>query len=209
MKKVILLILSFIVFSYSPASANIAAVPMRYTVLYNNDIRHAEENFWSNRLEAFFEKDIRLGSKELTAKMIPFVEQRYSINRNKRERTMAGIEFGVEPVDFLYIAEQLRYSWYSKVSSRSSLIKHTNMPEALTKIIFSRQLIPGKEILKGYAGSEHTYDFRDGRSTRVEVIAGLLAALSKDWQANVDWRHRDRIHDFDCDTFEASVSYDF
>lgn len=209
MKKVILLILSFIVFSYSPASANIAAVPMRYTMLYSNDIRHADENFWSNRLEAFFEKDIHLGSKEVTAKMIPFVEQRYSIKRHKRERTMTGIEFGVEPADFLYIAEQLRYSWYSEASSRSSLIKRTNMPEALTKIIFSRQLIPGKETLKGYAGSEYTYDFRDGRSTRVEVIAGLLAELSKGWQANVDWRHRDRIHDFDCDTFEASVSYDF
>jgi hypothetical protein len=176
-----------------------------YKILFANGF----SNFCFNGLLGFFKNDIHLASKEVTAKMIPFVEQRYSIDRHKRERTMTGIEFGLEPVDYLYIAEQFRYSWYSETSSRSSLIKHTNMPEALTKIIFSRQLIPGKEILKGYAGSEHTYDFRNGRATRVEVIAGLLAALGKDWQASVDWRHRDRIHDFDSDTFEASVSYDF
>ncbi|TAN60633.1 hypothetical protein EPN16_04930 [bacterium] len=209
MKKVILLILSFIVFFYPLALANIAAVPMRYTVLYNNDIRHGEENFWSNRLEGFFEKDIYLGSKEVTAKMIPFVEQRYSIDRHKRERTMAGVEFGVEPTEFLYIAEQFRYSWYSETLHRHELVERVGMPESLIRIILSHQLVPGKEILNGYAGSEYTYDFRNGRATRVEVVAGLLAALGKGWQASVDWRHRDRIHGFDSDTFEASVSYDF
>ena len=209
MKKVILLILGFIVFSYPLALANIAAVPMRYTVLYNNDIHHADENFWSNRLEAFFKKDIRLVSKELSAKMIPFVEQRYSTGRHKRERTMAGIELGVEPIEFLYIAEQFRYSWYSETLHRHGTVERVSMPESLTRIILSHQLVPGKEILKGYAGSEYTYDFRNGRATRVEVIAGVLAALGKDWQASVDWRHRDRIHGFDSDTFEASVSYDF
>lgn len=209
MKKVILLILSFIVFSYPLAWAGIAAVPMRYTVLHNNDIRVADENFWSNRLEAFFKKDIHLSSKEVTAKMIPFVEQRYSISRNRRERTMAGIELGAEPIEFLYIAEQFRYSWYSETLYQHGVVERASMPESLTRIILSHQLVPGKEILKGYAGSEYAYDFRDGRATRVETIAGLVAVFSKNWQANIDWRHRDRIHYFDSDTFETSVSYDF
>lgn len=208
-KAVAVIILGFVFFSYSLALANIAAPPMRYSVLYNNDIRHGEENFWSSRLEAFFEKGLYLGSKEVSAKMIPFVEQRYSVERRKRERTMAGVEFGIEPSGFLYIAEQFRYSWYSEALHQRRVIENTDMPEALTKITLSRHLIPGKETLKGYVSAEHTYDFRDGRASRVEVIAGILTALGKDWQANVDWRHRDRIHNFDCDTFEASVSYDF
>ena len=83
------------------------------------------------------------------------------------------------------------------------------MFEAVSIVTLSRRLIPGKALLKGYISGEYTYDFRLGRGTRVESIAGLLIPLAKEAELNLDWRHRDRIHSDDCDTFELSASYKF
>lgn len=123
MKK--LVIVSFIILlgSYSPAYTAIESSPARYSVLFNNDIRHSEENFYAHRLEAFFAKKFNGASGyEMTGKMIPFVDLRYSLERRKRERTMTGIELGLELVNFLYIAEQLRYSWYSEALHATGII---------------------------------------------------------------------------------------
>ena len=209
-KKSIFISFVILAFFCSLAYAAIERPAARYSVLFNNDIRHSEENFYAHRVEVFFTKKLNGASGyEMVGKMIPFVDLRYSVERRKRERTMTGVEFGLEPLSFFYVAQQFRYSWYSEALHETGIIENTNRPEALTKITLSHRLIPGKEIVTSYLSGEYTYDFRDGRGARIETIIGLLTAFGKDWEANLDWRHRDRIHNADCDTFEASVAYNF
>ena len=192
------------------AWAIISKPPLRYSVLFHGDTRHGDEHFHSHRLDAFFTTTMPFIFKdEVTVKMIPFIELRYNTERQRRQRTMTGVEFGVDLTDFLYVAQQLRYSWYSEMLYEHDVFEHTDMPEGLTKITLSRQLLPDKEILKGYLSGEYTYDFKSGSGTRMDVIIGVIAALGKQWEANLGWRHDDRIHYFDCDSVEASVSYNF
>ena len=210
MKRISIISFGIFAFSCSLAVAAIERPPIRYTALYNNDIRHGEEDFYAHRLEAIFAKEFNFASQyQMKAQMVPFLDLRYNIVRQKRERAVAGIEFGLSPLSFFYVGQQFRYSWYSESLHQRRVIDSTSMPEALTKVIFSHQLIPGKEILKGYFGSEYTYDFRHQKGVRAETLIGLIAPIGKSCEVDVNWRHRDRVHDYDCDTFETSVSYTF
>ena len=184
--------------------------PMRYTIIFNDDIRHADENFYANRLEAFFIKEINSRAAErVSLRAVPFLEARHSVKRRKRERVSTGLELGLDWRDFFYLGQQFRQVWRSEPVYDRGVIKNINMFEAVSIVTLSRRLIPGKDILKGYISGEYTYDFRLGRGTRVESIAGLLIPLAKEAELNLDWRHRDRIHSDDCDTFELSAAYKF
>lgn len=197
--------LVIVLFSCSLASAMIKSPSLRYSVLVNNDIRHADENFLSHRLEAPFNKAL---NDKIAAKVTPFVEYRSSLRRHKRERVSLGAQAGLEFAGFFYIGEELRQVWRSEPVYNRGVIKNINILESLSIIKISFPLLPDKNI-KGYACGEYTYDFRLGRGTRIESIAGMLIPAGKSWEVNLDWRHRDRIHADDCDTLEAGITYIF
>ena len=202
-----LAVVPFLCLSAFPASGK---PPMRYTIIFNDDIRHADENFYANRLEAFFIKEINSRAAErVSLRAVPFLEARHSVKRRKRERVSTGLELGLDWRDFFYLGQQFRQVWRSEPVYNRGVIKNINMFEAVSIVTLSRRLIPGKALLRGYISGEYTYDFRLGRGTRVESIAGLLIPLAKEAELNLDWRHRDRIHSDDCDTFELSASYKF
>lgn len=192
------------------AIASSGKPPIRYTILFNDDIRHADENFYANRLEVFFIKEINPSNGErVSLRAVPFLEARHSVKRRKRERVSTGVELGLGWRDFFYLGQQFRQVWRSEPVYDRGVIKNTNMFETVSIVTLSRRLIPAKDILKGYISGEYTYDFRLGRGTRIESIAGLLIPVAKEAELNLDWRHRDRIHSDDCDTFELSASYKF
>lgn len=206
--KGVMISLAFAPFLCLSAFAESGKPPIRYTILFNDDIRHADENFYANRLEAFFIKAINSRAAErLSLRVVPFVEVRHSVKRRKRERVSTGVELGLDWRDFFYLGQQFRQVWRSEPVFNRRVIKNTNMFETVSIVTLSRRLIPGKDILNGYISGEYTYDFRLGRGVRVESIAGLLIPLGKQAELNLDWRHRDRIHSDDCDTFELSASY--
>ena len=204
-RKTLAVSLGMVLVSCSLASAMMKMPPARYTVLVNNDIRHSDENFLANRLEMSFSKEL---NSKVIAKFSPFVEARHNLERRKRERVSAGVELGLELAGFFYAAEELRQTWRSEPVYNRGIIKNTNMTEALSILKLSFPLMPKRDI-KGYISGEYTYDFRFGRGTRVEAIAGMLVPVGKSWEANAAWRHRDRIHADDCDTLEAGVTYIF
>lgn len=210
MKVAIAVSLGIVEFCCGLAFAAFQSPPLRYTLLYNYDLRHTEENFYSNRLEALFSKALNSGQGyQVKFKAKPFVELRHSPQRRKMERLSTGVELGLDWADLLYMAEQFRQVWRSEPVYNRGVIKNTDMPEAVSIITLSSWLIPNKKILKGYISGEYTYDFRLGRGARIESIAGLLIPVDKSLEVNMNWRHRDRIHSDDCDTFEASASYLF
>lgn len=204
------LILGIAFFSSSLSFAGAHRPPLRYSLTFNYDIRHPDEDFYANRLGAFLVKKMSSSpGKEVTLEVMPFVEVRHNVERRKRERVSTGVELGFNWRNCFYCGEQLRQVWRSEPVYNRGVIKNINMFEALSIVTLSHQLIPGKDILKGYIRGEYTYDFRLGRGTRVESIAGLLILLHREVQLDLDWRHRDRIHADDCDTFEAGVVYNF
>ena len=210
MIKTVALILGIVFFSYSLSFAGAYKLPLRYSLTFNYDIRHLDENFYANRLEALLVKKLNSQpGREFSLRAVPFVEVRHNAQRRKKERVSTGVELGFNWRNFFSFGQQFRQVWRSEPVYNRGVIKDTDMLEALSIVSLSHQLVPGKDILKGYISGEYTYDFRLGRGTRVEAIAGLLIPLAKEARLNLDWRHRDRIHSDDCDTFEAGVAYNF
>lgn len=209
-RKTAALILGIVFFSYSLSFAGVYKFPLRYSLTFNYDIRHADENFYANRLEAFLIKKVNSEpGREFSLRAVPFVEVRHNVERRKKERVSTGVELGFSWRNFFSFGQQLRQVWRSEPVYNRGVIKNINMLETVSIITMSHQLIPGKDILKGYISGEYTYDFRLGRGTRIESIAGLLVPLGTGAELSLDWRHRDRIHSDDCDTFEAGVAYNF
>src|SRR3990167_6517770 len=101
-KKSLSVSLVMVLFSCSLASAMIKRPPARYTVLVNNDIRHSDENFVSNRLDMSFSREL---NKKVTARLTPFVEVRHNLERRKRERVSTGVEMGLDFGGYFYAGE--------------------------------------------------------------------------------------------------------
>ena len=99
--------------------------------------------------------------------------------------------------------------WRSEPVYNRGINKNINMLETVSIITYEPSTHPRENILKGYISGEYTYDFRLGPGSPVESIAGLLVPLGTGTELSLDWRHRDRIHSDDCDTFEAGVAYNF
>lgn len=183
---------------------------MRYALLYNGDVYHSEENFFTNRLDALIEKRLELKNYNLPVKIIPFVSLRRNIERNRNERVCVGTEFGAQFFRWFYMGEELRYVWRNESLYAQEEFVDTRMAEAVTRLVFSAPAftVMNRDI-KSYFGSEYTYDFRDGEATRNELIAGLTFSVFENSMANIGWRHRDRVHYYDCDTIEGSITCSF
>ncbi|MEK6567210.1 MAG: hypothetical protein AABZ27_00545, partial [Candidatus Omnitrophota bacterium] len=81
-RKTAALVLGIALFSYSLGFAGGYKLPLRYSLTFNHDIRHTDENFYANRLEAFLVKKINSSpGKEVSLKVIPFVEARHNVER--------------------------------------------------------------------------------------------------------------------------------
>lgn len=193
----------FILFPAAFAAAN--KPQSRYTVFFNYDIRHADENFYANRLEVILNRELNYA---VALRLMPFVEARHSVERRKRERLTAGLEIGAQFMGYFYIGEELREVWRSEPVYHRGVIANTFMPESLSILKLSFPLIPRINIT-GYISGEYTYDFRLGRGSRVESLAGFILPIGKAFELNLNWRHRDRISADDCDTLESGITYNF
>ncbi len=191
------------------AQAAVKRPAVRYSFLYDFDTRADKRDFYYHRVEVFFTRDFNAAfGHTVTLQAVPFYEYRYNVDHRKRERLTAGAEFGLEPVSFFYIGERFQYVNRNE-RLHSHLFEHDTMTEGVTVLTLSHQLIPKKDIVKGYVSVEQTYDFHAGRSTWTETLAGVLVAIGKSMDAKICWRHRDRIHYYDSDMVEAGLSYTF
>ena len=67
MRRAALLVLGIALFSYSLSFAGAYKLPLRHSLTFNHDIRHADENFYANRLETLLVKKINsLPGKEVS-----------------------------------------------------------------------------------------------------------------------------------------------
>lgn len=145
-------------------------------------------------------------------KLSPFVELRDNIQRDKLEHGEAGIEIGVDIFDWLYVGESFQYTRYNY--DWENYIWHPRIKyayEAETRTMFSLpiyEISQGKKII-AYALDEFTYSFKLSEGTRNEAVLGLIIPVTKHVDIGFDWRHIDRIHDFDSDAIETSLTLHF
>ena len=192
----------------APAFAAWQKPEFKVTQEYRYDMRHEGHELYISRFACGFnygEKDGRRIS------IIPFFELRRNVDRSFTERKELGIEAGVHLTPWFYVAESFQATWLKEdYGVNYSHTKKRDAAEAETRLVAMHKLCSIKNIdIKGFILDEFTYDFDIGASTRNEFAFGVLVPLHKNIETKLNWRHIDRIHDFDSDVMEAAVTVVF
>ena len=202
--------LSFL-FIFSFAYAGWAQKPeFRLTHLYRYDLRQDFRSLYTDRVSiAFTYLD---GQEKPLFKLMPFFEIRHNIKRDFCARKEAGIEIGKDIFSWFYLDDSIQKVWTKEDLSNLyyPVYEKRDYMESVTRLCFTHNILSGKNFkLKGFVLNEYTYDFDRGAGIRNEVAIGFVLPLSKYIETSINWRHIDRIHYYDSDTAEASLSLVF
>jgi len=180
----------------------------RWTQLYRYDLRQDNHRLYNNRLALAFSY---LDSKgKALFKLTPFFEIKRNIGKDLWERKELGIEIGKDILPWLYVGEAIQQSWKKEDYRWYTNYEKEDSVESETRLMFCHNLLSNKYIkLKGFILDEYTYDFNEDRGIRNEVAIGVIAPIGKYIETGINWRHIDRIHYYDSDTFEASLTLVF
>ncbi len=180
----------------------------RWTQLYRYDLRQDNHQLWTNRLSSTF--DYLNEKKNSLFKLTPYFEMRRNIDRNLWERKELGAEIGRDITPWLYIGEAIQRGWMKEDYRYYGNYEKRDYSESETRFLLSHALVKNKYInLKGFILDEYTYDFNKGAGTRNEVAIGVVTPIGKYIEVGINWRHLDRIHYYDSDTFETSITLVF
>lgn len=179
-----------------------------WTQLLRYDLRHDDHSLYTNHLSITFNYSDKREKPLL--KLMPFFELRRNIDRDLWERKELGIEISKDIFPWLYLGEGIQAVWLKEAYREVPIGRSKDSTESETRLVFSHNLFSNKHIsVKGYLLDEYTYDFGRGEGTRNEVAMGLTTPIGKYIETDIHWRHIDRIHDYDSDTIEASVTLIF
>jgi len=146
-------------------------------------------------------------------KFTPFIEMRNNLSKSRKlEQKETGLELGADVFKWLYLGESLQYARYNL--DWANYIWHPRIKyafEAETRLTLSLPIFDmgDGESISAYLSDEFTYSFRLSEGVRNEVALGLSIPIKSYLEANLGWRHIDRIHDFDSDAIEAAVTLIF
>jgi len=207
--KIVVLAGLFLLSFICVASATRGKKPQfRFNQLYRFDLRKHDHQLYTDRFSAVF--TYRDREEKALFKLEPFFEARRNIHKSLWERELLGIEIGKDIFPWVYLGEAIQQSWIKEDYRYHTIFESKNHAESVTRLLFSHNLLPDRYIkLKGFALDEYTLDFQRGAGICNEVAIGVTAPLNKYVETTVNWRHIDRIHYYDSDTFEASVTLIF
>lgn len=180
----------------------------QWTESYRYDLRQDNHELFTNRISSTF---LYLNEEEeCIFKLTPFFEARWNIDKDLWEREELGAELGKDFFSWLYVGESIQKGWMEEDYQSYDSYEKRGYLESETRFLLSHALLStGKIKLKGYALNEYTYDFDAGEANRNEVVVGVTMPIGKYAELNLNWRHIDRIHFYDSDTVEGSVSLVF
>ena len=180
----------------------------RFQQLYRYDTRQDNHQLYTNRISLMFNY---LDKKEKPLfKITPFFEIRRNIDRDVWERKELGIEIGKDIFPWLYLGEAIRQGWMKEDHRFYVNYEKREYSESETRLLLSHNLLSSKYVkLKGFILGEYSYDFDIREGTRNELAIGLIMPVGKYIETGINLRHIDRIHYYDSDTIEASVTLVF
>jgi len=209
--KVLIFLVLILLLSFSTVFAVWDKKPeLRWLTLYRLDDRRSHDSLYINRVSAMF--DFQNAEEKSLFKVTPFSEFRRNFERNLWERIETGVEVGKDFTPWFYLGEGIQSVWLREdyTIAKYNHTKRRDSTESETRLVLSHQLFSNQHItLKGFFMDEYTYDFDLGRGVRNEVAVGIAVPIGKHFETSLNWRHVDRIHDFDSDTLEFGAALVF
>lgn len=145
-------------------------------------------------------------------KLSPFIELRNNSQKDKLEYKEIGFEFGTDIFPWFYAGESFQYSRYNYDWVNwlwHPRIKHAAEAETRLKFMLPVCQLSEERKIIAYVLNEFTYSFKLTEGTRNEVVLGITIPVAKYVDIGFDWRHIDRIHDFDSDAIETGLTIVF
>ncbi|MCM8801260.1 MAG: hypothetical protein NC912_04550 [Candidatus Omnitrophica bacterium] len=178
---------------------------LRWQHLYHYDLRQDKHQLYNNRISFIFSY---MDKHEKTLfKIEPFFEFRRNINKDITERKELGIEIGKDIFTWFYIGEVIQQVWMNEDYRYYTDYEKRDFTNSETRLLFKHSLLnKDKFKLEGFILEEYTFDFNRQKGLCNEVAIGFIVPLGKHLQVNLNWRHIDRIHYYDSDTFETSLT---
>lgn len=202
--KTLIPTLIFLLYASAAFAAFDKKPEFRLEELYRYDKREDNHHLYTNRASAAF--TYRDNKDKALFRLKPFFEIRRNIEKHFWERKEWGVEIGKDVFEWFYLGEAIQRVWYKEDFQERQVYKRGNDTESETRLLLSHKLI---SKLGGFFLNEYTYDFNKGAGIRNEAVLGLVMPLNKYLEAQIDWRHIDRIHFYDSDNFEAVVTLIF
>ena len=207
--KKLLCLAIFLALSFSIAYGDWSKKPeLRWTQLYRYDTRKDDHQLYTNRVSFTF--DYLNKEESPLFKLTPYFEIRRNVDQGLWERKELGIEIGRDVTGWFYIGEAIQGVWVKDDYRDSGIYKKRDYAESETKLLFSRTLLDNEYVnLKGFILDEFTYDFGEGRGMRNEIAIGVIMPIGKYAEADIHWRHIDRIGHYDSDVLETVLTLVF
>lgn len=181
---------------------------IRWEQIYHYDLREPDHELYTNRISLAFNY---LGAEQnLLFRITPFFEIRRNIDKDLWQRKELGAEIGKDIFPWLYLGQAFQKGWMKEDYRYRADYAKRDYAESETRLLFSHNLLSAKYLkLKGFVLNEYTYDFDRGKGARNEAAIGLIVPIGKYIETTINWRHIDRIHYYDSDTFEGAATLVF
>ena len=204
----ITLFLTLFLFVAQSFGATFSKPEFRLKELYHYELRRTNHKLYTNRFSLSVNY---LNTKKITLfKITPFFELRRNIHKGLWERKEAGVEIDKDIFPWLYVGEAIQRGWMKEDYRYYGDYESRDYTESETRLCFAHNLISNKHIqLRGFILNEYTYDFDRGAGTRNEVAVGFVLPLNRHIETEINWRHIDRVHYYDSDTFEGALTLIF
>lgn len=208
-KKISILTGLFLLLAFLTAFATWDKKPeFRWEQLYRHDMRQDNHELYTNRISSTF--NYLDNNKNSLFKLTPFFEIRRNIDKDLSERKQLGVEIGKDIFPWVYLGESIQKVWMKEDYRFYTIYEARDYVGSYTRLKFSHDLLPKNYVkLKGFVLEEYIFDFDRLAGICNEVALGVIMPLGKYVEAGINWRHIDRIHYYDSDTCEASLTLVF
>ncbi|MBN3038621.1 MAG: hypothetical protein JW869_04300 [Candidatus Omnitrophica bacterium] len=159
---------------------------------------------------AAFTIDYELTPIERTFNILPFFEYQHNIDSEDWWRREAGAEIGTSFFnDIFYYGASFQHVWQQEENYPVELLEETTEWESRFVITPPLNWWLFEDVLTLHLFDEYTYDFTRGQAT-FNTCGATIDWNINDWlTVPFGWKHIDRVHDFDADTFEFSLQLNF
>ncbi|MCX7661110.1 MAG: hypothetical protein N2Z79_00315 [Candidatus Omnitrophica bacterium] len=182
-------------------------IQIQWSHLFHYDLRQSLHRFYLDRLSL---RILYFKCNKSLFEIKPFFETKINLERENIERKSFGLEIGKEIFSWLYLGGILQRNSAKEDLFAYAEYKKRDYTDFTFKLLLSKYLLDKKHLkLKGFIQEEYTYDFDLEKGSRNEVAIGLIIPIAKFSEFIVNWRHIDRIHYYDSDTFETAINFTF
>ncbi len=174
---------------------------------FNYDPNHPLEKMYINKLSMDFDLN---NQEDVFLRIKPFFEVKRNVHQAFWQKERLGLEIGKDLTKWFYTSLRFSQIWSRDDCQQYGYYEKREYRDVEYNFKLSYYLVNKPKFkLEGFIIDEYTYDLNQGRGTRNEVVIGVSYPINKYLETTVNWRHIDRVHYFDQDTYEASVTMFF